>query len=464
MSDFLKYVLSELRSSLVLVLLAGGLAVAGLCVGYLLFKRKWHGQRKFPWGRVIVWMLFAAYGLIVFYATFLRNSGHAREWNLHLFRAWREAWNNFSEKNWLNVFLNIAMFVPLGFFLPFLKERFRKWYIAIPAGFGVSLCIELAQLALKCGICDVDDLFANTLGSALGFFAAMFVLAVRKPKGERRTGLLCYGTLILVPVLAMASVFPAYAIQELGNLPVAPAYRNQTRYVNWTELIPLSDETQMVSLYKTEAFSHRDCDALAEKLAKSVGQQVDMVSYYQEMAYYNLNRGILRINYYDGTYSLHANSDTSPFKTGEDRKSVVAALADYAVEIPEQAEFSEGEEGWYVFTCPRLSVGEEMLDGTLRCRFLEDGRLENLENELVVHTKVKTVAILSAQEACARLENGYFYDEGYFEYKAPTDVYVTSCTLDYEIDTKGYFQPVYRFTVISADALYEDELVIPAIQ
>ena len=150
MSEFLRYVLYELKNSLVLVLLAGVLATAGLAVAFIVHKKKYTGQRKFPWGKVFLWLLFLGYLLIVIYATMLRWSGFFhREWNLNLFRAWREAWNNFSTKNWANVLLNIAMFAPLGFMLPLMSKKYRKWYVTIPTGFGASLAIELLQLAIR---------------------------------------------------------------------------------------------------------------------------------------------------------------------------------------------------------------------------------------------------------------------------------------------------------------------------
>ena len=171
MSEFLRYVLYELKNSLVLVMLAGILAAAGLMVAFFIHKKKYNGERKFPWGKVFLWLMFLGYLLIVIYATMLRWSGFFhREWNFHLFRAWREAWNNYSVKNWANVLLNVAMFGPLGFLLPLLGKKFRKWYVTIPAGFATSLAIELFQLAFGRGICDVDDLFCNTLGAVIGYF------------------------------------------------------------------------------------------------------------------------------------------------------------------------------------------------------------------------------------------------------------------------------------------------------
>ena len=123
MSEFLEYVLYLLQKSLILVLLACIFAGAVLGVIYLVHKLKYKGEQKFPWGKALLWMLFLGYMIIVLYATLLRWDGlFGRELNLHLFRAWREAWNNFSTKNWANVLLNIAMFGPLGFLLPMMEK------------------------------------------------------------------------------------------------------------------------------------------------------------------------------------------------------------------------------------------------------------------------------------------------------------------------------------------------------
>lgn len=152
MSEFLEYVLWQLQNSLVLVLLAGIIAVAAVAITYLVHKRKYKGEKKFPWGKTFLWLVFLGYLVIVLYATILRKAGGYREWNLHLFRAWREAWNNFSTKNWANVLLNIAMFGPLGFLLPLIGKRFRKWYATIPTSFAASLAIEVLQLAIGIAI------------------------------------------------------------------------------------------------------------------------------------------------------------------------------------------------------------------------------------------------------------------------------------------------------------------------
>jgi glycopeptide antibiotics resistance protein len=63
---------------------------------------------------------------------------------------------------------NIVAFVPLGFLLPCMGERARKWGVVLIAGLGVSLAIELVQLVTMLGSADVDDVILNVLGTLIG--------------------------------------------------------------------------------------------------------------------------------------------------------------------------------------------------------------------------------------------------------------------------------------------------------
>lgn len=63
---------------------------------------------------------------------------------------------------------NILLFVPFGFFLPLLWERYRLPRRTALCGFLFSLAIELSQLFNR-RISDVDDLLMNTLGALLGW-------------------------------------------------------------------------------------------------------------------------------------------------------------------------------------------------------------------------------------------------------------------------------------------------------
>ena len=465
MSEFLQYVLWQFRNSLLLVLLAGVAAAAVLGVAWVLHKRKYKGQKKFPWGKVILWLIFLGYTVIVIYATMLRWSGFFhREWNFYLFRAWREAWNNFSAKNWANVLLNIAMFCPLGFLLPLLGKKFRKWYVTIPTGFGASLAIELLQLAMGRGICDVDDLFCNSLGAAMGYFAVMAFLSCDNEKGKRIKPVLSYLCLALAPVIAVAGIFGAYQVKEYGNLPEAAAYRVNLDHLEWKLDCELSDFSVNVPVYRTRTMSKADCDAFAEEMAALTGQEVAMVSYYQEMAYYNLTRGIMMVYYHDSSYEFGTYGDDMTQWDILDRETVEKALELYSIQVPEAADFRSEGEGWYSFTCDAYVDGAVMLDGVLRVRCGPDDAVQQIENHLISYTYYGEVPVITAQDAYAELKSGDFLYADALKRHSSDSVTVISCILDYEIDTKGFYQPVYIFEICIPETGNTDLVMIPAMK
>ena len=469
MYEFIEYVLSELRNSFVLVILAGVVALAVLAAAYFIHKRKYGGGQKFPWGRALLYLMLVGYLAVVFYATIPRGSGGFRQVNLHLFRAWREAWNNFSAKNWANVLLNVAMFVPLGFLLPILWKIFRKWYVMAPAGFAVSLGIELFQLATGRGICDVDDLLANTLGALIGYFLIMTVLSVPGEKGKRIKPSSVYCGLLLASVMAISSIFVVYDAREYGNLPNAAAYTVQTGGVTWSldcEL-PTLDANQAV--YQTQIRSIEDCDAFAAEFAETAGTTFEDISYYQEAAYY-MNHGsengyhFLFVHYLDTGYEYTWGNYKDPVWVDADRETVEAALERYPLLIPDYADFAVEGDGWHSFTVNKYVDGGVMVDGSLRCRYAQDGTVQEIHNHLLSYTYYDDAEVISPEEAYNRLCAGKFYDGGYFEHSAPETVSVTSCALEYEIDTKGFYQPVYYFEVASGDGTYQEQIMIPAMK
>ena len=70
------------------------------------------------------------------------------------------------------LFGNLLLFAPFGFLLLLLVPAVRRWWQALAVGAGVSLCIELYQLAWP-GVrtASVDDVLMNALGALLGFGA-----------------------------------------------------------------------------------------------------------------------------------------------------------------------------------------------------------------------------------------------------------------------------------------------------
>jgi glycopeptide antibiotics resistance protein len=83
-----------------------------------------------------------------------------------------------SSHDLINLFGNIAVFMPYGMFLV-LMWRHKKitLYGALLRSVGLSLCLESLQLVLSMGSFDVDDLILNGFGGLLGY--AIFKLSIK---------------------------------------------------------------------------------------------------------------------------------------------------------------------------------------------------------------------------------------------------------------------------------------------
>ncbi|CAN5199684.1 hypothetical protein BH11ACT3_BH11ACT3_13130 [soil metagenome] len=78
---------------------------------------------------------------------------------------------------------NIVFFVPVGLIAALLLSR-RLWWLAIPLGVSLSICIELGQLLFLPGRdASVTDVLANSTGTVIG---AVIVPATRRATEPKR--------------------------------------------------------------------------------------------------------------------------------------------------------------------------------------------------------------------------------------------------------------------------------------
>lgn len=451
MHDFLYLIFSLLRRGMALAILAAVLCGATLTVSFLIHRRITGGQKKFPWRNSILLLLLVGYLALLLYATLLRYaSGGYASVNLHLFRAWREAWNSFSLQGWLNILLNVALFVPLGVLLPLMAKGFRKWYWMLAGGFGTSLAIELLQRFTGRGLFDVDDLLANTLGAALGYCAVMIILTAFRGRGKRFRKCMGYGAVPLVFVLVLAGTVAGYQLQEFGNLPSAPAFSANTRGVVWTPDCQLPDTEETAPTYRTEALTKESCDVFGAAFAEKHGITFPDASYYDSSAIYmnHATGDFLYVSYPDGSYEYSVGGVNDALERTElAEETLRALLASYDIVIPDSAEFSYEGNGVHTFTVRMEQVGDTLVDGILTCRCRKNDTLESIENHLITYTFYKDVPILSQAQAYEQLCKGNFSNGDFFDYHSPSQITVQSCTLEYEIDTKGFYQPVYKFAL-----------------
>lgn len=458
MNEFLKLILSELHGAVGAAAVAAVLCVAAVCASAGIYYAVYHGERKFPLGRAVSAALLVCWAAAVLYLTVLR-SPYGGGMNLHLFRAWREAWNSFSFQNWSNVLLNVAMFVPLGVLLPLAVKFFRRPAASCGAFLISTLSIELLQLIFSVGLFDVDDIFANFVGAAFGYGAVTAVIALSEKRFARATA---FASAPLAVLAAVGGIFAAYYIKPYGNLACAPSYRADAGGVRWSASCELSGDASSVPIYRAKPRDKDACVAAGVEFFASLGvgrDEVDTV-FYDDFVWMSDHRGpSMEIHYRDGRRVIRVGSG-EPAEV--DRESAEALLSEYGIEIPDGASFSEDGDGSYTFRLERN--GESGRAGWLRARFVLDGgevTVGTVNDSICEYAYVRDESIISPAEAFSRLQKGEF-DGGAFESLRPKRAELISCSLAFEADTKGFFQPVWELAVSidGGDAL---KIEIPAL-
>lgn len=124
-------------------------------------KGKVRSEKKWLVIQAAVFILYVA-GILHF--TLVGRTSDAQRINLTLF--WKYPLFHDAQYRW-EVFGNIYLFIPFGFLLGFAAKRHFLQSLLI--GFLFSVCIEAAQYFFCLGMCELDDVFHNSLGTALGY-------------------------------------------------------------------------------------------------------------------------------------------------------------------------------------------------------------------------------------------------------------------------------------------------------
>ncbi|SIN90051.1 VanZ family protein [Agromyces cerinus] len=156
-------------------------------------------------------LVAAAYAAVVLWVTIgpapWRTEGHQLDGGILNPEAWT------APVTWTTGYLaeiafNVAIFLPVGVLAALLTPR-RRWPLAMAAGFGFTVFIELVQVLEPARISDPRDLVMNTTGAVLGVLIVVFA------RGVRRAGLVAAALVEQVPVAAADAAAHAAAIDSV---------------------------------------------------------------------------------------------------------------------------------------------------------------------------------------------------------------------------------------------------------
>jgi glycopeptide antibiotics resistance protein len=107
-------------------------------------------------------------------------------------------------------YLNVVMFIPLGFFLPLMWRKYHNGFETIKFSFYLSLFIELSQLFTRFRATDINDLITNTIGAAVGWsvyfvFSKLLLRKIEPIPLFQSSNFLKYEPQLYVVIAAVAS-------------------------------------------------------------------------------------------------------------------------------------------------------------------------------------------------------------------------------------------------------------------
>lgn len=126
----------------------------------------------------------------VFVMTLFSRTTAEYDVTLRPFWSYVEAYKTYDTELCLQIVMNIAMYVPIGFLLPGCFRIFKKFKNTVLTVLVCSVGIELLQYLFSIGYSDIDDILNNVLGTVIGY--SLYVLCIicteksaREKKSER---------------------------------------------------------------------------------------------------------------------------------------------------------------------------------------------------------------------------------------------------------------------------------------
>lgn len=443
------------------------LTIIGAIGYFIIYKKTLKGKKRLSKKQAAVGSLFIIYIIMVLGVTFLSRGSHFKgSLNLRLFSSYKEAWNEFSFRAWQYIILNIFMFMPFGFLLPLLHERFQRFHYTLIGTLLFTAFIEVSQLITGAGIFELDDIFNNTLGGIIGYGIIMAIILVFRPSRKKVLNIVGFLSPLVITVAAFIVMFVYYNNKEFGNLTAQYVFKINLKNTNLILNTPLEESIINYSVYKAPTYTKEEALVQVKDLFKHMdidAPNIEIDAYSNDALYWRRGEASYSIWFYNigGRYNF---TDFSSFDDGvnpadTDEATLLDILRDFGINIPSEADFNREQIGSYQWRIDKYVEGNNLINGAITCTYFSDNTIKELNNYLIIYEKIRDVSVKSEKEAYEELVAGKFH---YYYGDNISEIIIEDVSIDYQMDSKGFYQPVYSFkSIIDGN---EQSITIPAIK
>lgn len=451
-------IISRVAPYALIALIAAVILICGVLFGYR-FYRKRGGKHTVTKMQFTAFFLLITWFILVLGLTMFSRGSNFKGWiNFRLFSDYVNAWNKWSLSELQLIIFNMLMFMPLGFLLPMLGKRLRRFTPVLLTSISVTVFVETVQMITGTGIFELNDIFHNTIGSIAGYLIVAAILSCIEQKKLTVKPLLGVIVIPLVFMVIFSSAAIVYHAKELGNLPIRPAIPQDTSKGKIQINLDLPETAQPAALYYNQNIHNIEYGEKALSLVKEKflldqigGRRIDGSN-----RVYSL-RDNSGLEYYfsfslsDGSWILTKNelSEKLPQeKTLRNQRQIIEKWLIESKLMPSDSKFSLQEKDtirWDKEAPNDIHLRtSSYYGGMIMVQISEDLVVPQfMLHSMADHSYVRNVEIISPMEAFEQVKKGNFqqYNDLEEDYKLSIDNY----SLTYVYDTKGYYRPAYQF-------------------
>lgn len=424
-----------------------------------IYKKVLSGKKEVSIYQFVLFVILVGYLFLVFAMTGLSRADNFSNTliNFNFLSSYLDVWYSWTLTPLLLLILNILMLAPLGFLLPLISKRFDSLKNVLLSAFAFTVFIELFQLITHRGIFELDDLFHNTIGSMIGYFIVKVFLEFKETKKIRRNTIIKAFAIPSIYAILFIGGIIIYNNKEFGNLNINPFEHTDVSNVEISSDIVFSEKDDKASVFYNINSNNRkkaldiikilNTNFNIPELKKS-GMDGDNVQYIFDTSTDTMYS--MTYFYKDGTWDIYNNynvGDIENIRLDEKKIQQFENILKDNNLIPNNAKLSYDENNYLRWNVDnnidRKNTKKDFIEGMIMITSSNSHDLESLYYGIKNNKYIRDIEIISPKEAFEKVKKGNFYS--YNPYNLGDEIKITDYQVDYIYDSKGYYQPVYKF-------------------